>query len=292
MSTDNFIPEIWSSNLLVNLKNDLVFASPQVANRNYEGEVSAFGDTVRINSIGAVTVGDYVKNVNHAAAETLNDNQQVLVIDQAKMFNFQIDDIDAAQQNPKLRAAAMGEASFALANEVDKFMSALLFAGVPAGNVVADRTLDLSDIAAGTGPGYGQVYEAFVDLGVALDKNNAPVGGRYAVVTPTILGHLRKDARFSSFGTEANRAVVANGAVGRIADFDILVSNQSVAGDGGGDQILAGHNWATTYADQVAEVRAYRPELRFADAVKGLHVYGAKVVRPELLARTEIIVQA
>ncbi len=292
MATDNFIPEIWSAQLLVNLKNDLVFASPQVANRNYEGEVSAYGDTVRINSIGAVTVGDYVKNVNHNGPEVLNDSQQVLVIDQAKMFNFQIDDVDRAQQNPKLMGAAMAEASFAMGNVVDSFMAALLFAGVPAGNVVSDVTLDTSDIVAGTGRGYGAVYEAFVDLGVKLDQHNAPTAGRYAVVTPQILGHLRKDPRFVSFGTEANRAVIANGNVGRIADFDILVSNQSVAGDGGGEQILAGHNWATTYADQVAEIRAYRPELRFADAVKGLHVYGAKVIRPELLARTEILIVA
>lgn len=280
MATDNFIPEIWSSQLLVNLKNDLVYASPQVANRNYEGEVSAFGDTVRINSIGAVSVGDYVKNVNHAAAETLNDNQQVLVIDQAKMFNFQIDDVDAAQQNPRLMSAAMREASFALANVSDTFMSALLNAAVPATNTVTAFTM---------GTSYNLMYEAFVDLGVKLDANNCPVAGRYAVVTPAILGGLRKDARFASFGTSANRSLIANGAVGRIADFDILVSNQA-PGTAAAPVVLAGHSWATTYADQVAEVRAYRPELRFADAVKGLHVYGGKVVRPELLAKVVVTI--
>lgn len=280
MATDNFIPEIWSSQLLVNLKNDLVYASPQVANRNYEGEVSAFGDTVRINSIGAVSVGDYVKNVNHTAAETLNDNQQVLVIDQAKMFNFQIDDVDAAQQNPRLMSAAMREASFALANVSDTFMSAMLNAAVPAGNTVTAFTM---------GTNYNLMYEAFVDLGVKLDANNCPVAGRYAVVSPAILGGLRKDARFASFGTPANRSLIANGAVGRIADFDILVSNQA-PGTAAAPVVLAGHSWATTYADQVAEVRAYRPELRFADAVKGLHVYGGKVVRPELLAKVVVTI--
>lgn len=280
MALENFIPELWSSELLVNLKNDLVYASPQVANRNYEGEVSAFGDTVRINSIGAVSVSDYVKNVNHTAAETLNDNQQVLVIDRAKMFNFQIDDVDAAQQNPKLMGAAMKEASFALANEADAFMSALLNAAVPAANAL---TATISADATG----WSKIYENFVDLGTALDATNTPASGRYAVVTPKVLGALRKDARFASFGTEANRSLVANGAVGRIADFDILVSNQA-PGSASAPVVLAGHSWATTWADQVAEVRAYKPELRFADAVKGLHVYGGKVIRPELLAKTTL----
>ena len=284
MATDNFIPEIWSAQLLVNLKNDLVYASPQVANRNYEGDVSAFGDTVRINSIGAVSVGDYTKNTNHSAAETLNDNQQVLVIDQAKMFNFQIDDVDRAQQNPKLMGAAMREASFAMGNVVDGFMSALLNAAVPASNTVA--TVDgNTGVVATDAP---KMYEAFVDLGVKLDQTNTPSAGRYAVVTPAILGLLRKDARFASFGTEANRSLIANGLVGRIADFDILVSNQAPVAGASQPIVLAGHNWATTYADQVAEVRAYRPELRFADAVKGLHVYGAKVIRPELLAKVTV----
>jgi len=280
MALDNFIPEIWSGQLLVNLKNDLVYASPQVANRNYEGEVSAFGDTVRINSIGAVSVGDYVKNVNHSAPETLNDNQQVLVIDQAKMFNFQIDDVDQAQQNPKLMSAAMREASYALANVTDLFMASLLNAAVPASN-------SLGTIAVTNDQnGWASIYENFVDLGVKLDQTNTPTAGRYAVVTPKVLGYLRKDARFASFGTEANRSLIANGMVGRIADFDILVSNQApTVTDASQPVVLAGHNWATTYADQVAEVRAYRPELRFADAVKGLHVYGAKVIRPELLAK-------
>lgn len=287
MALDNFIPEIWSGQLLVNLKNDLVYASPQVANRNYEGEVSAFGDTVRINSIGGVTVGDYVKNVNHAAAETLNDNQQVLVIDQAKMFNFQIDDVDRAQQNPKLMGAAMKEASFSLGNVADGFMSALLSNGVAGGSAGSGNWL--ANVTANSSSTWAALYEALVDLGVLLDQTNTPSAGRYAVVTPKVLGVLRKDARFSSFGTEANRSLIANGLVGRIADFDILVSNQAPVDGSSNPFIIAGHNWATTYADQIAEVRAYRPELRFADAVKGLHVYGAKVVRPELLAKVAVV---
>lgn len=271
IALDNFIPEIWSGQLLVNLKDSLVFGNPLVANRNYEGEVSRFGDTVRINSIGAVSVTDYVKNTNHAAPEVLSDSQMVMTIDQAKMFNFQIDDVDRAQQNPKLMAAAMREAAYALGLAADTFLA----------NMINDNATALADATT-----VASLYERFVDLSVALDEVNAPAQGRWAVVTPSILGVLRKDDRFASFGTEANRAIVAgdNSLVGTVAGFNILVSNL-VPADAGDAQILAGHNMAVTYADQIESLEAYRPELRFADAMKGLHVYGGKAVRPELLVK-------
>lgn len=286
MAIDNFIPELWSAELLVNLKNQLVWASDAIVNRNYEGEVSRFGDTVRINSIGAVAVGDYTKNTNHSAPETLSDSQMVLVIDQAKMFNFQIDDVDRAQQNPKLMSAAMREAAFALANVTDDFLSALVDGAVPAANTLTDVDSD-----SATGSEDEAVYRALVNLSVKLDENNAPSEGRYAVMKPAVLGKLRKDDRFASFGTEANRAVAGGGTsvLGTIAGFNIVVSNKVPNGNTGpSPQIIAGHNWATTFADQIESLEAYRPELRFADAMKGLHVYGGKVIRPELLAKVEI----
>lgn len=285
MALDNFIPELWSAELLVNLKNQLVYGSDSIVNRNYEGEVSRFGDTVRINSIGAVSVSNYTKNSNHAAPETLSDSQMVLVIDQAKMFNFQIDDIDRAQQNPKLMSAAMREAAYALAAEVDLHIANLLDTETPAGNTLADVSFDAT---------FEDYYEALVDLGVKLDENNAPADGRFAVMKPSVVGVLRKDDRFVSFGTEANRAVAAGGTgvLGTIAGFNILVSNRVPNGNGGNPQIQAGHSWATTLADQIESLEAYRPELRFADAMKGLHVYGSKVIRPELLTKVELDVTA
>jgi N4-gp56 family major capsid protein len=281
MALDNFIPEIWCARLLENLKNELVFGNPLVANRNYTGEISAYGDTVHINSIGAVTVSNYTKNTNHSAPETLSDSQMTLVIDQAKMFNFQIDDIDQAQQNPQLMAAAMGEAAFALANVADGFISNLINVGT--GNVLTDVTYDST---------FQTLYLAFVDLSVKLDEHNCPQAGRWAVVKPAVYGALLKDPRFVSFGTDGNRSVIANRAVGTIAGFTVMVSNTVPDGDGSNPQILAGHNSAVTFAEQISELKAYQPELRFADALKGLHVYGGKVVRPELLAKVEVDITA
>lgn len=282
MALENFIPEIWSSQLLVNLHNDLVYGSANVINRDYQGEIANFGDTVRINSIGSVSISSYTKNVDHAAPQTLSDAQVVLNITEGKMFNFQVDDVDQAQQNPQVMGAAMREAGFALANVADGFVSGLIDAGVPGGNVVT--TLGL------TGTNDSDLYSRFVDLGVVLDENNAPMEGRWAVVSPAVYGVLLKDARFVSFGTGENRSTIANRTVGTVAGFTILVSNQTPldGADPTKPVVLAGHNWATTYAEQILKMEAYRPELRFADAVKGLHVYGGKVVRPELIAKVVV----
>lgn len=280
MALDNFIPEIWHSNLLENLKNELVFGSPAVANRNYSGDVANFGDTVHINSIGAVSVSNYTKNTDHTTPETLSDSQMTLVIDQGKMFNFQIDDVDQAQQNPQLMNAAMGEAAYALATTADSFISGL----VDDAATVVGSTVDVS---GGTDADFAKLYNKFVDLGVQLDENNCPVQGRYAIVKPALLGVLLKDPRFVSFGTDVNRSTIATRAVGSINQFTVMVSNV-VPDSGANKQIIVGHNWATTFAEQIAKLEAYRPELRFADAVKGLHVYGGKVIRPELLAKASV----
>lgn len=272
MAYDNFTPEIWSAHLLENFKNDLVFASPNVVNHDYQSEIIAYGDTVRINSIGGVTVSDYSKNQapSVGSRQILSSSQQSLVIDRAKMFHVEIDDIDQVQNQPNVMANIMAEAAFSLGNELDGYLSGLIAAAVPSGNALGNITVATAS----------NVYEAFVDLARKLDENNAPPQGRYAVVNPLVFSALLKDTRFVSFGTEANRATISNRVVGTVAGFVILVSNQIP----NGTTVLAGSARATTLAEQINKLEVYRPEDRFADAMKGLHVYGAKVIRPEFLA--------
>src|SRR4051794_25809350 len=93
-SIDNFIPTIWSARILVALQKALVYAQPNIINRDYEGEIREAGNTVLINSIGDPTIFDYTKNTDMPSPETLTSTQRQLVIDQAKAFNFQVDDVD------------------------------------------------------------------------------------------------------------------------------------------------------------------------------------------------------
>lgn len=278
MPINNFIPQIWSAQLLVSLKKSLVYGQPGVVNRDYQGEISGFGDQVKINNIGSVTVGDYTKNANMADPEELTGAQRILTIERAKFFNFQVDDIDRAQQTPKVMQQAMVEAAYALRDQADRYIANLYATttGIGAGQLIGNDTTPIV-------PTKANAYEYLVDLSVILDEQNVPEAGRWVIVPPWFYGLMLKDDRFTH-GTAAGDAVIANGVVGRAAGFTVMVSNNVPNTTGTKFKILAGYPGAISYAEQVNQVEAYRPEKRFADAVKGLHLYGAKIVRPEGIA--------
>lgn len=289
MAIDGFIPTIWSAQLLVSLKKALVFGQAGVVNTDYEGEIADVGDTVKINSIGPVTVRDYTKNGTIVTPDQLTEAQSFLTIDKAKYFNFMVDDIDDAQSKPDVMGQAMQEAAYAMANSTDTIIASAMASDAPerVGTAGAPKT-----IAAAT-----NAYDYLVDLKIALDEANVPAQGRFAIVPAWYIGQMLKDDRFTkSFLTNVSGQALLNGFVARVAGFDLLESNNSVhngtagtAGTTGNNyQILGGHRMATSFADQIAKVEAYRPQDRFADAVKGLHVYGTKVIRPEALAKLTV----
>ena len=276
MALDNFIPEIWSARLLVSLKKSLVYGQEGIVNKDYEGEIRQMGDTVRINSIGPITVGTYTKNTNIGDPETLADDQTVLTIDQAKYFNFQVDDIDRAQQNPKVMDAAMQEAAYALRDDADQYIAGL-YTGVAAGNTIGNDTTPVEVDKT-------NAYELLVDLAVILTDAKVPTDGRWVVVPPWFYGTLLKDDRFIDASKAGTTDGLRNGEVGKAAGFTVLQSHNVPNTSGAKYKIIAGHSMAISYAEQINKVEAYRPEKRFADAVKGLHLYGAKLVRPEAIA--------
>lgn len=274
MAINNFIPEIWSAALLASLKKDLVFAAR--CNRDYEGEIREAGDKVRILTVGPVSVADYTKNTDMAAPQELTDASNIFYVDQAKYFNFQVDDVDIAQSKPKgVMAAAMVEASYALSNTVDVFIASKYASFT---NTIGS---DGSPIQVGlaTGGSDKLLYNQLVDINVKLTENNVPVNGRFVVLPPWCHGLLLKDDRFTNHGTDANRMTLENGYVGRAAGLDIYISN-NVQYPSSKYKIVGGHPMMWTFASQLAAIEPYRMQLRMADGVKGLLVYGAKVTRP------------
>jgi hypothetical protein len=111
-----------------------------------------------------------------------------------------------------------------------------------------------------------------------------PTAGRWAVVTPELMGSLLLDARFIKANEAGTDTGLRNGFVGRAAGFDIYETNNAPNPASDTQVILAGNNRAITFARQISQTEAYRPEAKFADAVKGLTLYGAKLVRPDSLA--------
>jgi hypothetical protein len=310
MSLNNFIPQVWSNEILFALRKAHVFAA--LCNRDYEGDIKNMGDTVRINGIGDVTISNYTKDTDLAAAQALTDAQTTLTISQAKYFNFEVDDIDAAQQMPKVMQEATRRAAYALADQIDTYLAGF-YTDVPSGNAVGSS----GSFTTPNAPVYNHVgdgttpYDYLILLGQYLTQGNVPKPGRWMVVAPWIATYLKMDPRFSSYNTPLARATIQSpdldpGAggespidvgdatvtafIGMLEGMQVFESNNAknlggTAGTAGSqDVVLAGHPMAITFANTVNKVEAYRPPLRFADALKGLTLYGGRTVRPYALA--------
>ncbi len=282
MATTTFIPELWSARLLYAL--DKAHVATNLVNREYQGIIANQGDTVHINSIGAITVKDYTKNADIADPEALTTTDQTLVIDQCKYFNFQVDDVDNAEVAGDLIDTAMGRAAYSLADVADAYLLKTIAAGAASGNTVGAASGPIALTSA-------NVYENIVKLRTKLDKANVPNPGRTIVVPPEVYALLLMDDRFAKSDAAAGQSALLNGEVGRVAGFTVYMSNNVRTGTGTDTgktpyfEITAQVSTATTYAEQIIKTEAYRLEKRFADAVKGLHVYGAKVTDGSQIAK-------
>jgi len=283
MSIVNFIPEIWSSQILVNLREALVYAGR--CNRDYEGEIQQAGDTVHITSFGKPTISSYSK-YGTLTYEQLSDDTRALLVDQQKSFSFAVDDIDRRQALGGFVDNAMSDAAFGLAEVADMYVAAQMDAAVDStANDLGAITADTSNANA-----YGDI---FVAMRTALNRAKCPLQGRWAVIPPELYGSLLQDARFINAQASADAGVALHqGALGRIVGFDVYESNNVPTDTAGVYEVLAGHPIAVTYADQILETEALRLIDFIGDGLRGLHVYGAKVVRPECLATASVTVQA
>jgi N4-gp56 family major capsid protein len=269
MAVTSFIPQYWSARLLTTLSKALVFGS--VANRDYEGEIQDAGDTVRINNITDPTVGNYVRNSTVITPAQLDTVSQSLLIDQARFFAFYVDDVDARQAAGDLIGVATDRAGYKLADTADQFLNTTAVAG--AGSRTGGLTITTGE----------HVWAQLLASKVVLDTNNVPSEGRWAVITPAFHALLMDTPKFLDASQSGSTEPLLNGRVGRAAGFDIRVSNNASA-----NTIVTGHPMAMTYAEQIVKVEAYRPQSAFSDAVKGLHVSGARVVRPEALVMRRV----
>ena len=266
MAITNFIPTIWSENLYSAL--DKQYVAVAHCNREYEGEIKNKGSVVKICGVGNISVDDYTKDTDMSSPQALSDTVAELNIDQAKYFNFQIDDIDRAQCTPKLMDAAMKVAASSLANEADKYVFGL------ARNVNTMLRADVDNIT--------DVINTIIKARQRLYENNVTdMDSVVFEVSPAIASAILKSKMSIPF---CEAAVVETGYLGSIAGCKIYVSNNVIQEDGGMSYIhhycLMRTTRAIAFAEQFSEIDAYRPEKRFADAVKGLHLYGAKIVYP------------
>lgn len=264
MAVTTFIPSVWSETLLTQLDREYIGVAN--CNREFEGEIKGQGSVVNIGSIGEIEIFDYTKNVDMMAPKELTSEEMTLTIDQAKAFNFQIDDIDRIQAKPNLMQAAMKEAAGALANVADQFIYSLWAQAnenncITVDNVTPDNIIDTVVSAR----------RQLLTNGVNSNVSTA------LEISPEVAAVL---LRAKILSDTDNTESLENGLIGKLIGFDVYVSsNISVVDDR--HKCLARTKRAVAFAEQVNEVEAYRPESRFADALKGLHLYGAKLVYPK-----------
>jgi len=283
----NFIPELWSAAVQLPFEKALVFGQPSVVNRDYEGQIKQQGDTVNITTIGDPTIKTYDKTVD-IEVEDLSDGTIKLLIDQGDYFAFRVNDVDKVQAAGDFQGPATQRAGYGLKDKVDRYIAG--FAALAAGSggpITANRLGNVSVVnGTGTGkPGAGQTsaWNVLVDLNQKLNEQSVPTDGRYVIVSPSFYSALLNDPRFTRVDASGTSEGLRNGIVGRALGFDVLMSNNTVSASSR-NLIVAGVPGALSFASQIVETEALRSEKRFADIIRGLHVYGAKITRPEGIA--------
>lgn len=278
MGLENFTPEIWSAKLFVRLRKAHVFGN--IINTDYQGDISSMGDSVHINEIGPITVNDYTK-YGALTWQALTSADKTLIIDQGKSFSFAVDDVDKAQNNPKVMNGAMSEASYAVADTVDQFI-----AGLYAQAGITGSATYIGSSGSSVSVSTGNVIETLSYVQRYMNEKNVPNGNRFGVIPPwfhqkLVLAEVGGIAS-TAVPKTTDTGVLMNGYVGQAFGFNLLLSN-NVSNNATQYRMMFGDRSAISYAGQIAKIKAVEREDYFDEGIKGLYIYGAKVVRPNAL---------
>ena len=286
MAITKFIPEIWNAQMLLDFREQATAAG--VANRTYEGN-AAKGNTVHITSAVDVSIFDYtigegaggttsVPKARQTAAEDVDDTQLDLLIDQEKNFDFYIDDIDRRQAAGTMDAYTQS-AGLGLAEDADKFLLALAHANALAGNKLDGEGVAPADAE--------DAWDILRDLRVTLNKLSVPRGQRVAFVNAEfaklLVGH---DSKLTAVDTSGDSSGLREGTLGRILGFRVIETENLPEVDE--PQVVALYTPALAFVSQITETEALRAQDKFADRLRGLHVYGGKVIRPKAVATWDV----
>ena len=289
----NFIPEIWSGKLIQNFYDATVLAA--ISNTDYEGEIRRQGDTVNIRTIPNITIRDYIKGQN-LVVENPDKPKVQLVIDNGEYFACVEDDIDKVQSDINLMDTWSKDASEQMKIKIDQRVLTDILPDIAAANrgatagqqsaafnlgTTASPLTVTKDGAAGT----TAVVDLLVDMGTVLDEANVPEANRYVVIPARMAGLIKKSELKDASLTGDGTSIVRNGRLGMIDRFTLYVSHNLKVDTGGKYNIIAGHKMGFTFASQMTEMETLRSTSTFGDIIRGLQVYGYKVVKPEALSQ-------
>jgi len=286
-----FIPEIYSKKVQIALRKAAV--AEAVCNTDYMGEISSFGDTVNIIKEPQIAVADYTRGLAVTSTD-LTDQELVLTVDQAKSFSFKIDDLEKRFSHVNFQAIAADNAAYALRDAMDSNILAAISAGATATTGMGTTGTPI-DIGFGSGE-----VDPLNQMSLAakeLDEANAPEDGRWFVAAPEWYNALSNSAsKLLSVDFNAGQGSIRNGLVasGLLRGFSMYKSNNlptndlsgaSPAGSATAPIALFGHMSSTAAASSMNKVETVRDTGTFSDIVRGLMVWGRKVLRPEVAGK-------
>ncbi len=272
MALEQFKPTLWSRRFIVNTDKALV--ARQIVDTSYQGEIQA-GQVLKINEIGDIDVSNY--GSTGVTWQDLDDAQKELVIDQKKYFAFAVDDVDSAQMNVSVMDGAMQKAAFSVADTIDQH---ILGKYGEAG--VTDDT-NLGSASSGLDLTSPDMPDLITYMQRYLKEANA-VGRPWCVAPPWFMQLLRfAQITYMSGTFDTPNSQAIDGAVPGMG-FDFYESNNVQVDDTNSEYaIMFGTRDAIAYAGQLSKIEAVRREDYFSDGMKGLYIYGSKVVRPDHL---------
>ena len=290
-----FLPAIYSKKVLNFFRKASVVEA--ITNTDYAGEISAYGDSVNIIKEPVISVYDYTRG-SDVTQTKLTDEETSLVVDSAKAFKFIVDDIETKMSHVNFKEVASSSAAYALRDSFDAAVLATMFSGVSSSS--PDHVLgsdSATDLAAGTFDGTGNLDMGFASgehdpidimarMARLLDEQNVPEEGRWFVAGPDFYEVLgQASSKLLSVDFNAGQGSIRNGLVssGKLRGFDMYKSNNIAATTNAAGKCLAGHISSTATAQTIVSTEVLRDPSSFGDIVRGLHVYGAKVLRGEAL---------
>lgn len=266
MSTANFAPKVWAATILRTLESKLI--AKKIANTEYTGEIKKKGDAVYFNGLADPTISSYTGAT--ISYEALEDSRVTLIVDQADMFAFKVGDIESAQASMDIKGSQAQRAAYKLAQACDTYMMGLY---TDAGKTVTAATVTSANVLSILGTFKQKLAESDVD---ASDM--------WITIPPWL--QLKMELAGIKFsineGIKGQGGMMWNDTLG----FDVYVTNQVV--NTGTEavpisQIMAGSGMAIAFADQVNETETLRAIDTFDDLVRGLHNFGAKVIKNQEL---------
>ena len=291
-----FLPSIYSKKVLNFFRKASVVEA--ITNTDYAGEISAFGDSVKIIGEPVISVSDYTRGSDTTATK-LTDAETTLVVDSAKAFKFIVDDIETKMSHVNFKEVASSSAAYALKDAYDAAVLATMFAGCSASSpdhiigsdsATADATLahasNSVDLLGSDGTGV-DALDLMARLARKLDDQNIPEEGRWFLAPPSFYEELSQSgSKMLSVDFNAGQGSLRNGLVssGKLRGFDMYKSNNVAATSNATGKVMAGHISSTATAQAITSTEVIRDPDSFGDIVRGLHVYGAQVLRPEALA--------